>query len=665
MTIAITWATGVIYVPKADMTLIQSMPTVIYELNIDDFRLTLKSLEDDAAGMGFQKTHDHNTTVLLGGIEYARLIEILPPYTVTFEDGQYAVNLFGANSNIGDRVNVNQVSVRSANSAGMTSSAAIEYASFNGGVTIDIINGVTGTTYPIGTPQKSVNNLADAKLIAEVRGFESLYIIGNITFTSGQSVDAYTIYGQNPRKTTVTLESGLSTNGAEFIDCTLIGTLDGDTWFRHCIIGTLTYVQGQIEQCVLSDVITLSGTETVRLIDCTDGVPGYNSLPLINMGGTGRNIIISEYFGTIVIGDLTGNNIVEISMGSGHVHLLDTVTSGEIFLRGTGTYHDESSGTTLDVDALICIPRIVDAVWDATMADHIIPGSTGAKLNEGATVDASEIADAVWDELLADHDITGSAGEYLTAFYNALASGEVYVASSTAAEITMVRDKLGDAGVQITETIIDEEAISESKNVVFPAERMIYSVTSVYLASDPTHAGTEYYGDTGSFDQYTGAITLKTALPDDNTQVLINYTMMRGIPDTVIDWFLDEAKLYVSDYTKETYTWSDGLGIDPDIRTRVALLASISYAAMQCLESIATGDIIQLGYEFRFGDLEVNNQVTGGFHVQAHIDLLKSDIERKLSILGRKMTFVMRSTKALGRGAWGYKRSASGRRQVY
>jgi hypothetical protein len=49
----------------------------------------------------------------------AMVIEIINGYTVTFEDGQYAVNLVGANSNVGDKVNLNDVSVRSANSAGL------------------------------------------------------------------------------------------------------------------------------------------------------------------------------------------------------------------------------------------------------------------------------------------------------------------------------------------------------------------------------------------------------------------------------------------------------------------------------------------------------------------------------------------------------------------
>jgi hypothetical protein len=69
--------------------------------------------------MAYPDTHRHVAPVSLGGVTLARIIEIINGYTVTFEDGQYAVNLVGANSNVGDVVNVNQVSVRSANSVGL------------------------------------------------------------------------------------------------------------------------------------------------------------------------------------------------------------------------------------------------------------------------------------------------------------------------------------------------------------------------------------------------------------------------------------------------------------------------------------------------------------------------------------------------------------------
>ena len=120
MAITINWATKVINVPKADMTLIDSDPFEIYELDIDEFRLTLKDLEDDVEGMPFLNTHNHNTIVTVGGVSLARVVEIINGYTVTFENGSYAVNLVGANSNISDVVNLNSVQVRAANSAGLT-----------------------------------------------------------------------------------------------------------------------------------------------------------------------------------------------------------------------------------------------------------------------------------------------------------------------------------------------------------------------------------------------------------------------------------------------------------------------------------------------------------------------------------------------------------------
>ena len=141
MAITIDWGTKVISVPKADMLLLQSTPTEIRQLNLDTFRLTLKDLEDDEEGMPFPRTHNHNTTLTVGGVTLARVVEIINGYTITFEDGQYAVNLVGANSNVGDVVNVNQVSVRSANSAGLQDLSTLLSAAYNNEICIDTTNG--------------------------------------------------------------------------------------------------------------------------------------------------------------------------------------------------------------------------------------------------------------------------------------------------------------------------------------------------------------------------------------------------------------------------------------------------------------------------------------------------------------------------------------------
>ena len=119
MAISIDWPTGVITIPRADMTLVQSVPFEVRELDLEAFRLELKDLEDSDQGMVWPKTHNHNTTVTVGGTTLARVIEIINGYTITFEDGTYAVSALGANSNVADVLNLNSVQLRTANSAGL------------------------------------------------------------------------------------------------------------------------------------------------------------------------------------------------------------------------------------------------------------------------------------------------------------------------------------------------------------------------------------------------------------------------------------------------------------------------------------------------------------------------------------------------------------------
>ena len=80
MAINITWGTKTINVSQTDMVLVQSVPSIIYQLDLDVFRLALKDLEDSSDGMAFPRTHKHNTTVSVGGATLARVIEIVNGY---------------------------------------------------------------------------------------------------------------------------------------------------------------------------------------------------------------------------------------------------------------------------------------------------------------------------------------------------------------------------------------------------------------------------------------------------------------------------------------------------------------------------------------------------------------------------------------------------------
>lgn len=119
MALTVNWPTGVILVARADMTLVQASPE-IRRLDTNQFRYDLRNLEDGEEGRPFPITHNHNQDVDIGGgIILADVLLIRDPYTVTFEDGQYTVELEGTNNNIGIKNNKNQVSLSSANSAGL------------------------------------------------------------------------------------------------------------------------------------------------------------------------------------------------------------------------------------------------------------------------------------------------------------------------------------------------------------------------------------------------------------------------------------------------------------------------------------------------------------------------------------------------------------------
>lgn len=409
MAISVNWLTKIITVPKADLTLVQSTPNEIYELNLNEFRMWLHDEQDSEEGIVNLEIFTHNTEVELGGITFARVLRIINGYTVTFENGTYAVNLIGANSNVADVTNVNNVSVRPYNSAGLISSPDIEYSSFNERVTVDTVNGFSGTLYPIGTMRKPVNNLMDAKIIAQYRGFETIFVIGDITFANTDIIDGFTFVGQNPIKSHFELTAGLSSIGCEFIDATINGVLDGNSTINNCVVDDLTYIEGIIKNSILRGTIVLAGGTTTNILDCHDGIAGDDK-PIIDMGGSGQGLTVGGYSGELEIRNKTGTDKISIDLLSGEVVLDSTVANGEIDIRGVGRLIDNSTGTAIvKWNALISNDNYCDVVIVDTSSGYSgtqYPRGT-SKMPVNNVPDAKTIADNLGiKELRITGDVT-------------------------------------------------------------------------------------------------------------------------------------------------------------------------------------------------------------------------------------------------------------------
>lgn len=355
MTIYVDWGQKIIHVARADMVQVQTVPTPIYQLDLDYFRLTLKDLEDDADGMAFLDTHRHNTTVEVGGAILARVVEIINGYTVTFEDGQYAVNLVGANSNVGDVVNVNQVSVRSSNSAGLQDLNSLQAASFDGEVALKISSTYSGTLFPVGTRGYPVNNLADAHTIAAERGINTITIMESMTLNSGEVMnDGYVFKADSPVAITLTIDPSVDITNAEFRNATITGTLDGNNVFRDCVIDDITFFNGFLHECALAGTITLGGEVQANMFSCYSGIAGggVGQYATIDFNGNESNsLALRDYYGGIYIKNAThASSVASLDMSSGRVIFENTVTEGNYWVRGIADVTDGSAGNATVFD---------------------------------------------------------------------------------------------------------------------------------------------------------------------------------------------------------------------------------------------------------------------------------------------------------------------------
>jgi hypothetical protein len=228
---------------------------------------------------------------------------------------------------------------------------------------------------------------------------------------------------------------------------------------------------------------------------------------------------------------------------------------------------------------------------------------------------------------------------------------------NTAAEILKVRQMLGDAAELLAVTLESELRTSASTTIVYTRYGQIMNVHGVWLATDPDHVGTEYYG-AGSFNAYTREITLETSLPATNTDVLINYTYHKGLPDGVIDVQITFAKAYISSYTNFSFDWT---AASPDVETTVAISAMTYRAAQGCLIYQFAPDVLQKGFNFRIEEFSIESKTwAGGMGIGDLLELWTKHLNDHLAVLGEYGYYSAPSTTSYGRTVHGYKMDNKG-----
>ena len=250
-----------------------------------------------------------------------------------------------------------QVVLTSSASATLQEQADIQFSSYNGYAYVDpsSANSSPSLAFPSGTRRQPAETLSQALTIANDVGLQRIFLgPGVFSVPIGPDFGGKIFEGESTGLTDLTVPSAATVDDCKYERMTIDGTLDGESQINQCEIGTLAYVNGIIFESGLTGVITLGGTAQASLIDCFSLVAGA-ATPEIDMGVSGQSLVMRGYKGGIEISNKTGSDMVSIDMDSGQINVNDTVTTGDIYLRGTAkwTNRDTYAGGANVVDELV------------------------------------------------------------------------------------------------------------------------------------------------------------------------------------------------------------------------------------------------------------------------------------------------------------------------
>ena len=333
MAITIDYNTFVISHPQSELVLISG---TLYKEDTNETRKKLKLIEASEDGIVFSNTHKHNTTVTLFGVTYARTIEILAPYSITYTpDAQWSVRLDGSNNNIGDVeagiLNQNQVQVIPTNSAGLQDLGTLLASAYQGKIVISPTFGQEGTVSPIGTFHSPSNNIVDAIVLAETFGVNELFFTEAMTIIENLSGS---ISGKALNVTcssvfhVITLDPLAELSGVAFTNLTLTGATDGVNTIRESNIIDITGFSGFCFQVNVASGIEI--IDDAYFMQCFSGKAGA-AIPVFNV--VSGNLVLRDFSGSANLENISSGDH-SIGIYGGRVIIDATCIGGTIHIRG-------------------------------------------------------------------------------------------------------------------------------------------------------------------------------------------------------------------------------------------------------------------------------------------------------------------------------------------
>lgn len=386
------------------------------EIAIQDLLNSIREWEDELTSMDVPiVAFCAGKESLGGGVVVGLTLTLLNDWQLAFEarTGPDYIQCKVSGGNI-VAVNVNgpiyptaftQVLITASSSATQSDLKAIQYASYGGGVTIDVVNGESGTDYPIGTLEYPVNNLTDA-LIIDSNRFNKFYLKSDMVVSEAVDISGYLVEGIGHINLLTTIEPAVNVEGVIAYNFTVTGVLDGNITIVGCILHDCEFINGFARNCFFTGLFNLGGDSDTSISDCSS--LNITDPPTVDFGSFNYNFIAPNYTGYMKITNVVNNNKINIGLDAGRVILTSSVTTGTVFVSGVGRLLDESgvdipvglwNGGVTIAEIPISNQSIVDSVFDESITGHSFDGSAGNLFNR--VLSATEVKESAVNDISA------------------------------------------------------------------------------------------------------------------------------------------------------------------------------------------------------------------------------------------------------------------------
>lgn len=337
-------------------------------------------------------------------------------------------------------------------SATLQEQDALQYSSYGDKVTLDSLSGYSGSDYPVGTPQMPVDNMADALLIADAKGFTRILIKQDTTLDDSFDLDGFTIEGVTG-EVILTIESIASVNNLTLLNLTLVdSTLDGGVDVRGCVVRDVEYVNGHMHNCGLAGTITLGGNRKSVIADSY--TVDQDNPPTIDMGTSGNDLAMPNYSGIVSFTNMTdASNELGLGLDAGMAILASTITAGTVIVSGIGLLQNNSGASAVvNTDGLMNKALISEATWDA-ISHHVHydagSGNSGTTFPMGtAEYPLNNLADVV--------SVCEARGKHGIVFLGTMVVDQDLIGYTITGSTSLMNDVVVIAGVDVSRTRFEE-----------------------------------------------------------------------------------------------------------------------------------------------------------------------------------------------------------------